>query len=185
MFRPCWASSALYNRYLPRRVFANLLKRQLKIKISCSCKTPHEKLLWTCTLLESNHVNEKTEMEKRLKRKDCHGDEIKSHAADRKYSKFNRQWNGWSIYYCLSIRIRMRDQAIPMIWFSVCFYVTRVISWIRFFPRALGPGTRFSEVPKIFGPLSGAIIPFISSQRGGSKPSNFAVRLVFLSLKRC
>lgn len=82
--------------------FANLLKRQLKIKIACSCKTPHEKLLWTCTLLESNHVNEKTEMEKRLKRKDCHGDEIKSHAADRKYSKFNRQCNGWSNYYCLS-----------------------------------------------------------------------------------
>lgn len=27
-------------------------------------------------------MNEKTEMEKRLKRSDCHGDEIKSHAAD-------------------------------------------------------------------------------------------------------
>ena len=40
----------------------------------------------------------------------------------------------------------------------------------------------FSKVPKLFGPISGATIPFISSQRRGSKRSNFAIILVFLLL---
>ena len=44
-----------------------------------------------------------------------------------------------------------------------------------------GPGACLSKVPKLFGPLSGATIAFISSQRRGSKPSNF----VFLVLKTC
>ena len=47
------------------------------------------------------------------------------------------------------------------------------------------PGARFSKVPKLFGSISGATIPFISSQRRGSKPSNFAILLVFLTLKTC
>ena len=42
-----------------------------------------------------------------------------------------------------------------------------------FFPGA--------KVPKLFGPVSGASIPVISSQRQGSKPSNFAILLVFLT----
>ena len=45
------------------------------------------------------------------------------------------------------------------------------------------PGACLSKVPKLFGPISGATIPFISSQRRGSKPSNFAIFLVFLTLK--
>ena len=49
----------------------------------------------------------------------------------------------------------------------------------------LCPGARFSKVPKLFGSVSGATIPFISSQRRGSKPSNFAILLVFLILKTC
>ena len=47
------------------------------------------------------------------------------------------------------------------------------------------PGACFSKVPKLFGPISGTTIPFISSQRRGSKPSNFAVLLIFLILKAC
>ena len=47
------------------------------------------------------------------------------------------------------------------------------------------PGACFSKVPKLFGSLSGATIPVISLQRQGSKPSNFAVLLVFLTLKAC
>ena len=47
------------------------------------------------------------------------------------------------------------------------------------------PGHRFSKVPKLFGSISGATIPFISSQRRGSKPSNFAILLDFLILKTC
>ena len=35
------------------------------------------------------------------------------------------------------------------------------------------------------GSISGATIPVISLQRQGSKPSNFAVLLVFLTLKAC
>ena len=47
------------------------------------------------------------------------------------------------------------------------------------------PGACFSKVPKRFGPISGTTIPFISSQRRGSKPSNFAILLIFLILKVC
>ena len=47
------------------------------------------------------------------------------------------------------------------------------------------PGACFSKVPKLFGPISGTTIPFISSQRRGSNPSNFAILLIFLILKAC
>ena len=47
--------------------------------------------------------------------------------------------------------------------------------------RIMSPETR----PKSFGPISGTTIPFISSQRRGSKPSNFAILLIFLILKAC
>ena len=45
--------------------------------------------------------------------------------------------------------------------------------------------TCFSKVPKFLGPTSGATIPVISSQRRGSKPSNFAALLVFHTLQTC
>ena len=41
----------------------------------------------------------------------------------------------------------------------------------------------FSKDPKFFRPISGDTIPVISSQRGGSKQSDFAIRLAFLTLK--
>ena len=47
------------------------------------------------------------------------------------------------------------------------------------------PRACLTKVPKLFGPISGATIPFISSQRRGSKPSNFAILFVFLKLKIC
>ena len=43
----------------------------------------------------------------------------------------------------------------------------------------------FSKVPKLFRHITGATIPFISSQRRGFKPSKFAILLVFLTLKTC
>ena len=49
--------------------------------------------------------------------------------------------------------------------------------------RGSGLGACFSKVPKLFGPSSGATIPFICSQGGGSKPSNFAFPLLFPKLK--
>ena len=42
------------------------------------------------------------------------------------------------------------------------------------------PGACFSKVPKLFLPIPGATIPFVSSQRRGSKPSNLCNRLGFL-----
>ena len=45
-------------------------------------------------------------------------------------------------------------------------------------------GACFSKVPKLYGPISGATISLISSQHRGSKPSNFAILLVFSTLKR-
>ena len=50
-------------------------------------------------------------------------------------------------------------------------------------PEKFRAGACFSKVPKPFEPISGATIPFISSQRRGSKPSKFAILLVFLTLK--
>jgi len=47
------------------------------------------------------------------------------------------------------------------------------------------PGARFSKVPKLLGPISGAPIPFTSSQRQGFKPLNLAILLAFLTLKTC
>ena len=52
-------------------------------------------------------------------------------------------------------------------------------------PLLKKPGPCFSEVPKLFGPISGATNAFISSQRRGSKSSNFSILLVFLILKTC
>ena len=46
-------------------------------------------------------------------------------------------------------------------------------------------GACFSKVPKRLGPISGATIAFIPSQRRGSKHSNFAILLIFLILKTC
>ena len=37
--------------------------------------------------------------------------------------------------------------------------------------------------PETFGPISDATTPFISSQGRGSKPANFAILLVFRTLK--
>ena len=45
------------------------------------------------------------------------------------------------------------------------------------------PGACFSNVPKLFGLISGATIPFMSSQRRGSQPSNFAILLVLFTLR--
>jgi len=48
------------------------------------------------------------------------------------------------------------------------------------------PGACFSKVPKLSGlSISGTTIPFISLPGRGSKPSNFAILLAFLSLKAC
>ena len=52
-------------------------------------------------------------------------------------------------------------------------------------PEKFHPGACFSKVQKLFGPISGAAIPFISSQRRRYKPSNFAILLVSLTLKSC
>ena len=46
-------------------------------------------------------------------------------------------------------------------------------------------GACFSKVPKLLRPISGATIPFISLQHQGSKPSNFTIILIFLTLKTC
>ena len=43
----------------------------------------------------------------------------------------------------------------------------------------------FLKVPKLSGPILGATIPILSSQRRASSPSNFVILLVFLTLKTC
>ena len=71
-------------------------------------------------------------------------------------------------YY--NIKIRLTGQSVRLAEISM-----NLIEW--------NPGACFSEVPKLFGPISGATIPFISWQCRGSKPPNFASLLVFLTLK--
>ena len=46
------------------------------------------------------------------------------------------------------------------------------------------PRACFSKVSKLFWPVSGATIPLTFSQRSGSKPSNFAILLVFLACSK-
>ena len=43
----------------------------------------------------------------------------------------------------------------------------------------------FFKFPKLLGPISGATIPFVSLEHVGSKPSNFAIVLVFHALIIC
>ena len=43
----------------------------------------------------------------------------------------------------------------------------------------------FLKVPKLSGPISGATIPVLSSQRRAPRPSNFVIFLVFLTSKTC
>ena len=63
--------------------------------------------------------------------------------------------------------------------------IVMYLHWIACPPFELrGPVACFSKVPKLFEPISGATIPFISSQRRGSKLSNFAILLVFPTLKK-
>ena len=60
-------------------------------------------------------------------------------------------------------------------------YIITFMFSIFYYPEAC-----FSKVPKLLGPISGATIPFISSQRRGSKPPNFAKSsCFFLTLKTC
>ena len=44
----------------------------------------------------------------------------------------------------------------------------------------LTPGARFSEVPKLFGRISGDIVFFVSSKRRRPEARNFAVRIIFI-----
>ena len=47
------------------------------------------------------------------------------------------------------------------------------------------PGARFSKVPKLYGPFSGATIPFVSQEWRGFKSSNFTVIFFCVALKTC
>ena len=46
----------------------------------------------------------------------------------------------------------------------------------------LGPGARFSKIPKLYGRISGEIIFFVSSKRRRLEARNFAVILTFIPL---
>ena len=49
----------------------------------------------------------------------------------------------------------------------------------------LGAGACFSKVPKLFGPISGDIILFVSSKRRRLEPRNFAVIFIFIPFTTC
>ena len=53
------------------------------------------------------------------------------------------------------------------------------------FPFSAALEACFLNDPTLFGSISGTTIPFISSQRRGSEPSNFAILLVFVTFKTC
>ena len=88
---------------------------------------------------------------------------------------------------------RLREQGwrsgestrLPPMWPGLDFRFRRHMWAICGLSLVLYPGACFSNVPRLFGPISSVTIPFISSQRRGSKPSNFAILLVFLILKTC
>ena len=49
------------------------------------------------------------------------------------------------------------------------------------------PGARFSKVPKLYGPFSGATISFVTQERRAFyfNSSNFTVNFLFVTLKAC
>ena len=69
-----------------------------------------------------------------------------------------------------------RPEKLPK--FSVVSRAADKESWVPLGIRGL-----FLKSSETFGPILGATIPFVSSQRLGSKPSKFAILLVFLTLK--
>jgi len=79
---------------------------------------------------------------------------------------------------------------IPSMYFTLGFKpfsltIRRTLQTAYLLVMTLRPGTCFLKVPKLFGPIPGATTAFMSSQRRGSKPSNFAILSVFLVLKTC
>ena len=87
-----------------------------------------------------------------------------------------------------SISATLRNHIINHVQFiqaSLATYKQRLQSLNICKASRVAPAACFSKVPKVFGPISGATIPLISSQRRGSKPSNFAILLVFLTFKTC
>ena len=92
--------------------------------------------------------------------------------------------------YCSSfIQSDLCFLALPLS--SCCFHYTipdktarKQILADRRLQSTKQPGFRFSKVPKLVEPISGATIPFIFLQRRGPKPSKFTILLVFfLTLK--
>ena len=63
------------------------------------------------------------------------------------------------------------------------FSLLKEIKLVRFPISNLSPRACFSKFPKLFGPISDATVPFISSQRRGSKASNLAFLFVFHTSK--
>ena len=59
------------------------------------------------------------------------------------------------------------------------------VRMLGFLPFVHFPGARFSKVPELNGPFSGATIPSVSQERRGVKSSNFTVSLLFVTLKTC
>ena len=54
----------------------------------------------------------------------------------------------------------------------------RMEEWVEILQ--ICPGARFSKVPKVFGPISGDIILFVSSKRRRLEARNFAVIFTFI-----
>ena len=88
-------------------------------------------------------------------------------------------------------RLKLRIWLIGQLIQACCTWGTRlrIIPWrlckaTSWNYHICSSGACFSKVPKLFGPISGATIPSIHSQRRGSKPWNFAILLVFLILNR-
>ena len=85
---------------------------------------------------------------------------------------------GWTIF------VEFHCRSLPWFYVRAMIYSEPSLT-VEWKCHRDGPGTCISKVPKLFGPISGATIPSISSQRRGSKPPNFAILLVFLILKTC
>ena len=81
-------------------------------------------------------------------------------------------------YYVLILFVGLKfvKTVYPLIFLGIfCFGPVFYQIWL-----SVEPVSRFSNVPKLYGPFSGVTIPFVSQDQKGFKSSNFTVIFLFV-----
>ena len=75
----------------------------------------------------------------------------------------------WTLWWSLRVVKRNVPKTNSASWGdTICKY-----TYTFLYSKKVGPGARFSKVPKLYGPFSGVTIPFVSQERRAFNSSNF------------